>query len=345
MSERRGRRLAAAAAGAAAAGAAAWLFSRARDAGPVQLPVSIDGGRERSVTSLDGTEIHVAEFGPEDGQPLVLIHAWMCSIELWHRQIDQLADEYRVITFDLRGHGRSGLAPTLDYSIEAFADDLDAVLESSLAKGERAVMAGHSMGAMTIGAWGLRHPERVPKRCAAVGMIGTGLGDLVSESLVVRAPVPLGSAKETIEVALLSTEIPFAGAPESVVRAGVRYLAFGPDARADDVALVSAMVRNCPRRVRGLSGGTLTKLDVYDGLASLEVPATVIAGARDKMTPPMHADRLADLLPASPEVVIADRSGHMVPLEADEIVTAELRRLLTETAPRRARRRAKTASA
>ena len=175
-------------------------------------------------------------------------------------------------------------------------------------------------------------------------MIGTGLGDLTTEALVVRGPEGFDSAKEWASAALLSTEIPFDGAPDLVIRQAARFVAFGSDARDDDVALVAAMARNCPRRVRGLSGGTLTEMEVYDGLEHLDVPATVIAGAEDRMTPPVHSHKLADLLPASPDVIVAERTGHMVPLEADEIVTAELRRLLPE-AKRKRRRRAKTSSA
>ncbi|MGI9021301.1 MAG: alpha/beta fold hydrolase [Solirubrobacterales bacterium] len=343
MSKPGGRAITAAAAAAAAAGSAAWLASRARRKGPVELPVSVDGGRERTVTSLDGTRIHVVEYGPEEGPALVLVHAWMCSIELWHRQIEALDTEARIIALDLRGHGRSGLAPTLDYSIEAFADDLNAVLEACLGDGERAVLAGHSMGAMTVGAWALRYAEQIPRRCAAVAMIGTGLGDLTTESLVVNAPIPFTGAKKRIEVALLSTEIPFDGAPEAAVRAGARYLAFGPEARDEDVALVAAMVRNCPRRVRGLCGGTLSRMDVYEGLSNLDVPASVIAGARDRMTPPVHSDKLAELLPAAPKVIVAPGAGHMVPLEAEETVTSELRKLLPERAGRKRRRLPKAA--
>ncbi|MFI5025961.1 MAG: alpha/beta fold hydrolase [Solirubrobacterales bacterium] len=339
MSDRRGRALAAAAVGAAALGGAAWLASQARRGQKVPLGVTLEGGRDSTVTSLDGTEIHVAEYGPKDAPALVLVHAWMCSIELWHRQIEALGSEARIIALDMRGHGGSGFAPTLDYSIEAFADDLDAVLEAHMGDGERAVIAGHSMGAMTVAAWAHRYPEHVAKRCAAVAMIGTGLGDLTSEALVVRGPGTDGF-REHASAALLSTEIPFDGAPEPVVRTAARYVAFGPEARDEDVALVAAMARNCPRRVRGLSGGTLSKMDVYDGLAHLDVPAAVIAGSADRMTPPVHSHKLAELLPAAPEVIVAEGAGHMVPLEADEIVTEGLRLLLPE-AKRKRRRRAK----
>lgn len=339
-SGRRGRTIAAAGAAAAAAGGAAWVAGRARrpagHSGP--LVPGLEGERVGKVTSADGTTIHVAEFGPEDGRPIVLVHAWMCSLELWHRQLAELGREFRLIAFDLRGHGRSSFAPTLDYSIEAFADDLDAVLADRLADGQLGVLAGHSMGGMTIAAWAHRYPDSVALRCGGVAMIGTGLGDLVSESLVVRSPGGFTGAKERIEVALLTTEIPFDGAPEPAIRAGARYLAFGPEARHEDVELVTRMVRACPRRVRGLCGGTLSRMEVFDGLAHLDVPATVIAGAQDRMTPPVHSHKLAAKLPHEPEVIEAPASGHMVPLEADAVVTSELRRLVGVAPGRRPRR-------
>ena len=341
MSSPSGRRIAAAAAAVAATGGAAWLTSRARRAEAEPLPSVLPDARTCTVASADGTEIHVREFGPENGPSLVLVHAWMCSIELWHRQIAALSEEARIIALDLRGHGRSSFAPTLDYSIEGFAEDLRAVLADRLADGERAVLAGHSMGGMTIAAWALEHPGEVPERCAGVAMIGTGLGDLASESLVIRAPERLDGLTERAEQALLTTEIPFDTAPEALVRAATRAIAFGTDCRAEDVELVARMVRACPRRVRGLSGGTLSRLEVHEGLAHLDVPATVIAGREDRMTPPVHAHKLAGLLPRSPEVIEAPGSGHMVPLEADALVTAELRRLLGEAEHRQRGRRAK----
>ena len=62
-------------------------------------------------------------------------------------------------------------------------------------------------------------PSRCPRDCAGVAMIGTGLGDLVTENLVIRAPGGFTGARQRIEVALLSSEIPFDGAPEPALRA------------------------------------------------------------------------------------------------------------------------------
>ena len=312
-----------------AAGAASWAAARARyGSDPQAARVDLPPSRARSVASADGTRIHVEEFGPADGPAVVLVHAWMCSLQLWHNQIRELSGEARVIAYDLRGHGASGVPGNGDYAIEAFADDLDAVLEASLAEGERAVLCGHSMGAMTIAAWGLRHQRSVARRAAAVAMLGTGMGDLLSETLVLRTPQALGPVQEELGELLLSNELPFAYVPEPFLRMGVRGVAFGSDPRDEDIALVSNMVRECAPRVRGASGGTLSKIDVFEGLDNLELPAIVVAGQRDRMTPPSHSHRLAELLPAKPDVIEVPGAGHMIPLEAPDTVVAALRGLL-----------------
>lgn len=91
--------------------------------------------------------LHTRVFGPQDGYPIVLSHGFTCAIRVWDYQIADLTADYRVIAFDHRGHGRSGLPPRGGYSLSHLASDLDAVLEATLRPGERAVLAGHSMGA------------------------------------------------------------------------------------------------------------------------------------------------------------------------------------------------------
>ncbi len=180
----------------------------------------------------------------------------MCSLELWHREIAELT-ETRIVAYDLRGHGRSGPSAGGDYSIEAFADDLDAVLAATLAEGERAVLCGHSMGAMTIAAWALRHPDQVARRAGAVALLATGMGDLLTETLILRAPQALGPVRERLGRVVLTNELPLAHVPEPVLRAGVRQVAFGSAPRDEDIALVAHMVREFAPRVRGATGGPL----------------------------------------------------------------------------------------
>jgi len=72
------------------------------------------------------------------------------------------------------------------------------------------------------------------------------------------------------------------------------------------------MVREFAPRVRGATGGTLSQLDVFEGLGNLDVPTVVIAGERDRMTPVSHSHRLAELLPRPTEVIEVPGAGHMI---------------------------------
>ncbi len=172
----------------------------------------------------------------------------MCSIELWHRQIEALGSEARIIAFDMRGHGGSGFAPTLDYSIEAFADDLDAVLEAHLADGERAVIAGHSMGAMTVAAWAhaLSGARRQALRRRRDDRHRAGR-PRPSEALVVRGRPGRTASGSTRAPPCSRPRSPSTERPKPVVRTAARYVAFGPEARDEDVALVGGHGRETAR--------------------------------------------------------------------------------------------------
>ena len=115
-----------------------------------------------TVRAADGTALHTEVFGPPDGYPIVLTHGIVCAIRAWAYQIADLATDYRVIAFDHRGHGRSGVPRRGGYSLEHLASDLDSVLEATLAPHERAVLAGHSMGGITITAWSAALPRQGP---------------------------------------------------------------------------------------------------------------------------------------------------------------------------------------
>src|SRR6185312_4466179 len=98
-------------------------------------------GRVVPVRAKDGIRLHTEVFGPEDGFPVVLAHGITCALRVWACQIADLARHHRVIAFDHRGHGRSGVPPRRGgYSLDHLAADLDAVLDATLAPGERAVI-------------------------------------------------------------------------------------------------------------------------------------------------------------------------------------------------------------
>ncbi|MDD9206316.1 alpha/beta fold hydrolase, partial [Georgenia sp. 10Sc9-8] len=106
--------------------------------------------RTSSATSRDGTRLVVRSAGPPDGPVVVLVHGLGLSVESWDGVAAALARTLRVITYDLRGHGESGRAVGGDYSLEAHADDLAAVLRDAVPAGAAPVVAGHSLGGAII---------------------------------------------------------------------------------------------------------------------------------------------------------------------------------------------------
>lgn len=282
------------------------------------------GGEELAVRADDGTRLHARAFGPADAPKLVLVHGWMCAIEFWRYQIDELAGEFRVIAYDQRGHGRSAAAG--DYSFDEFADDFGAVLDA-VAPGERVLAAGHSLGAMTIAAWAGRHAAAVGERLDACLLANTGLGDLITQSVILRTPERMSGLRDPLGRLLMSARAPLPAGPTPIGDAAVRFIAMNPEASPARVAMVRRMVLSANPDVRSAVGRTIARMDLWNALESLRVPTSLIAGGADKMTPPPHAHRLAETLPNVVELAELPEIGHMAPIEAPEAVNAAIRRL------------------
>lgn len=322
-------------AGAAAALAAGWVVTQRRDrraiaADPKGRELFADfGGSPRSVRTSDGTALWARTFGPDDAPTIVMVHGWTCAAEFWKLQVEALEGERRIVTFDLRGHGQSERPPNGTYTIETFAQDLQAVLEAEVPAGERALLVGHSLGAMTIIAWAGDHPELVDERVSAAVLVNTGVGDLISESLVVEGmPDSFAQLERLAGEGLLRARTPIPATSTPLSHRLIRHAVVGPEASPAEVAFCEQLVLSCPADVRGAVGGTLSRLDLKESLADLTVPTLMIAGEKDRLTPPKHAYEMAQALPELLDVVEIPRSGHMSPIESPR----EVNRLIAELA-------------
>ena len=275
-------------------------------------------------TSSDGTGLHVEVHGPDrtDVPAVVLIHGWTCTAAYWTPVIRQLRGELRIITYDQRGHGASDAPGPAGCSTAVLADDLTAVLEEAL-PGDSAVLAGHSMGGMTILAAADR-PE-VRNRTSGVLLASTGFARLTADSLVFpfkRAP-RLGEAARRL---FLSNSAPM-GRVSPLSRAMLSYMTLGPATAKELTTINAAMIQACDRRARAAWGRVLSSLDISHALPHLDVPARVLVGSADRMTPPVHARLLAGQLPRCEGLTVLPGVGHMTPLEAPGAVAALVRRL------------------
>ncbi|MGH9678530.1 MAG: alpha/beta fold hydrolase, partial [Candidatus Acidiferrales bacterium] len=93
----------------------------------------------------DGAKIYYEDEG--EGQPILLVHGWTCSSRFWRKNVPVLARAFRVVTLDLRGHGKS--SKTLDgHTIRQYARDVRAVIEHLGLR--EAVLVGWSLGGPVI---------------------------------------------------------------------------------------------------------------------------------------------------------------------------------------------------
>lgn len=236
--------------------------------------------------------------------------------------------------YDHRDHGRSGRSTTKPVTMERLAADLYDVIGATVPEGGRLVLVGHSMGGMTIMALAERHPELFGDRVAGVALVGTSPGELSEVTL--GLPMAAGKAFQATAQPTLTA----LGKAHTLVdrgRAyggdlaflGMRYLGFGdPHASPSMIDFSEQMIRSTPMDVIAeyfpvlMSHDKLAALDILN-----KVPALIISGTRDRLTPPEHSAVMADAVPSAHHVSIAG-AGHMVMLEQHALVTDALRRLL-----------------
>ncbi len=282
-------------------------------------------GRPAEVTSADGTRIHTESFGEPGGTSFVLGHGWTESIAYWSPVVRRLTEAgAAVVAYDLRGHGESAPASEGDYALSRFGEDLEAVLEHCAPGPQQTIVVGHSLGAMSIAAWAEHHD--VSRRVAGVALLNTGVGDLMAEHLLMPVPSVARAVNRVLAPdAVLRARAPVPRFSTPISSAMIRYTAFGPTASPAEVAFYERMLVACPPDVRADVGLALSEMDLYHALPSLTVPTLVVAGENDRLTPPSHAKRIAEKLPALYRLMILPDTGHMGPLERpDEISEALL---------------------
>lgn len=252
-----------------------------------------------AVVHNQGVDIFYEDSGA--GLPVVLVHSFLCSGKMWREQVPALSDKFRVISPDLRGHGRSGLV-TRPFSLYDALSDVIAVLDQLNIR--RAVWCGLSIGGMVALRAALTRPERV----AALILLDTDAGaESVLHKLKYRA-MGVGAS-----VLGLRPFLP------SIVR-----LMFGTTTRRQNPMLVSEWKTqfaslHVPSLLACLEG-LIRRDSLLDRLDQIGVPALVLVGEEDRSLPPPLSRRIHDGLRHSTFDVIPG-AGHLSSLEQPVYVT------------------------
>jgi pimeloyl-ACP methyl ester carboxylesterase len=289
----------------------------------------------RVVTTDDGVPLHVEVDGDEDAPlTVVLSHGFTARLVEWDLQRAALRGRARLVLWDQRGHGRSGWTKLTKATIDRTGRDLGQVLDATTPTGP-VVLAGHSMGGMSVLALARQRPELFGDRVVGVFLLATSAGGLVETG-------PLGLFIKLVrKLRLLSLYLRFlqllAPLLERVRRRGTRLgrrvtrrLLFGADdADLANVRLVQELLEETPYPVAMAFYATF--LD-HDETAALEVlrgvPVTVIAATHDRLTPATHGRDIASRIGENAELVVVPGAGHSVNLTRTDVVDAAFLRLL-----------------
>jgi pimeloyl-ACP methyl ester carboxylesterase len=244
----------------------------------------------------DGVAIHYDVAG--SGPALILTHGYSSTGQMWDGQITPLAEHFTVITWDMRGHGRSDYpADPAQYSEAATVADMAALLDAIGAKD--AVVGGLSLGGYMSLAFHRAHPERT----RALLIIDTGPGYKNDQ------------ARD--------------GWNANAIKRAERYEAEGlPDLSRASAEVQLARHRDASGLARA-ARGMLTQRDarVIESLPQIKVPSVVIVGADD--TPFLAAsDYMAAKIPGAKKVVIRD-AGHSANIDQPAAFNAAMMGFLT----------------
>jgi 3-oxoadipate enol-lactonase len=246
---------------------------------------------------MSACDLHHTFAGPEGAGVVVLSNSLGTTLEMWEPQAGALAREWRLLRYDLRGHGRSPV-PETPYSIADLGSDLIGLLDRNGI--ERASLCGVSLGGM-VSMWVAAHaPERVDRLvlCSTSAIMGPPESWTERAALVRRAGT--GAVADSV-VARWFTPAFAVAEPEVVAAIRGQLAASPPEGYA-----------GCCEAIR--------EMDQRPDLPSITAPTLVIAAEADPSTPPSHARTIAGLIPGA-RLEMLHRGAHLVNVEAPDLVT------------------------
>jgi 3-oxoadipate enol-lactonase len=248
---------------------------------------------------MTAVEVAYTEMGPADAPVVVLSNSLGASRAMWDPQAPALAERFRVVGYDTRGHGESP-APAGPYSIDDLVDDVVALLDRLGVA--RASFAGLSLGGMTGMRLAAREPQRVDRLALLCTSAKTDPQPFLDRAAAVRTggTAPLAPA---IAGRWLTPE----------------YAAEHPDL----VARLEAMIAGCDDEGYAACAEVVARIDLREDLARISAPTLVISGADDLALPPEHQKAIADGIPGA-ELLSVSPGAHLANLERTSEITDAL---------------------
>jgi pimeloyl-ACP methyl ester carboxylesterase len=324
------------------------------------------------VESFDGTPIAVDEFGPTKATAgAVFLHGYCLDTSIWHHQMklggsggvaapraeqlhtleaaipprSNLNSGRRYVFYDARGHGRSKWqAAPLD--VKGLARDLKSVLDRSGL--EQCVLAGHSMGGMTVLEYAREFPSDI--RVKGLALVNTTFTDAVKTMVASGLVGPMeGRTWRAVEW-FLQDQRRMPGLrlrDDDLSFLLVRLFGFGPQASPAQVEHVQKLLQCFPSAELTEIVKALRNFDAGSDLAGIDCPTLIVAGANDRIATVKASEKMAEEIPSS-KLFVFEGAGHMTMMEREREFNALLSEFLDAHLPaaapapkaRRSRRKA-----
>lgn len=259
-----------------------------------------------ALQKINGVELHIEDTGPRDAPAIVFGHGLLFSGLMFQGQIDALSENYRCVTIDWRGQGRS---PQADggYDMDTLATDAVAVIES--------LGAGpvHYVGLSMGGFVGLRVAARDPELLRSLTLLDTSAGP--------EDPANVSKYRLLARIYRLVGMKPLKGQVAPIMF-GPKFLADPSSAEpvAEWMRVLGAVQR---KGMQQAIYGVTDREPVFDELPAIKAPTLVVVGADDVATPVTKAETLHHQISGSRLEIVPD-CGHSSTIEKP----AELARLI-----------------
>lgn len=285
------------------AGVALWAYAPSLP--PDVLVDRYADGRSNFI-DVGGVRAHVREQGNPDGIPVVLLHGSLGSLQVWDGWARELGGKARLITVDLPGHGLTGAWPRDEYTIEAYADFVEVLVD--VLDLDRFVLVGHSMGGAVAWTFAATRPDRVSQ-------------------LVLIDSAGYPRPGDEVPLATRIARLPLIGEISSYFRPEARTRRSLASAYADPAQATPERVRRYAelQRFPGNREATLQRARLQEPLdptmlRRLKVPTLILWGGRDPWVPVADGFRFQNDIKGA-QLEVFSKLGHY-PMEEDPQATA-----------------------
>jgi pimeloyl-ACP methyl ester carboxylesterase len=256
--------------------------------------------------TINGTAIYYEEQGK--GKPVVLLHGFPLSSHIWAHQLDNLSQNFRVITPDFRGFGQS--PPAGAFTVASLADDVYALLQSIDAL--PCALGGLSMGGYVALAFAKKYPQAL----SALMLVDTrSEGDSAEGKAGRQKMIDLVRASGSKAVA--DQMLPKMLTKQSMEK------------NVSLVRDVRAIMEGCPAQTIEHALVALRDREDYSAiLPSIATPTLILVGDQDPITPPAMSESLHKSIPRS-QLQLVPGAAHLSSMEKPELVTEAMRSFLS----------------